>query len=225
MNSMMSNMYRMGSSFKRSTADGDEPPSKLQCVEEKKFVEKIMYPSPDVLKKLKKDSTVPKQKNDNGGTVYSAVTTPTVSKVYPAANTAAFYIDKTGTTTSINTSPTTTVTSVTATSQDSRESNIQKFLGNLPSRVAAKPVPPPRPDPPPVPAISILTAAVPIQAPQVTHLVYDKRISQSNEPSPSHDQRRLAARQRHLDKMRHHHHGNGNSRDHLTVSFSFFPQK
>ena len=198
-NNMMSNMYRYSAQIygnKRPVGDIQEPPSKQQCIEEKKFVEKIMYPSPDVLKKLKKDTTVTKQTDETGESVFTTVTT------------ATYYIDKTGTTTSSNTTTTTTVTSVTAATKDSRETNIQKFLGNLPSRVATKPAPPAKPEAPTKP----LPPTVPI--PQV---IFEDLARHSSGASPSSEQRR-SARQRHMDKMRYHHAVGGNSRDPLAVS-------
>ena len=196
-NNMMSNMYRSNASNKRPAGGNDEPPSKQPCVEEKKFVEKIMYPSPDVLKKLKKDSPAPEPKEST-------------TSVYTKITTERYYIDKTGTTTSSGTATTTTVTNVTSGTTDSRETNIQKFLGNLPSRVAVQPVvprlpplstPPARPVPPTVhhPVI------------QDQELVVPSGLAAANEPSPSRDQKRATARQRYLDRARYYPATNENS--------------
>ena len=154
---MMSNMYRMNN--KRTE---EEPPAKQQCIEEKpdKFVEKIMYPSPDVLKKLgKKESTASLQHGSPAKTVYAKQTTDT------------YFIDKTGTSTSSSTYTTTTVTNAMSGNKDSRETNIQKFLGNLPSRVAIKPAPlaPPPPPVAPPPLVALPPVAPPpAQAPPLS---------------------------------------------------------
>lgn len=183
---MMSNMYR----FNNKRTD-EEPPTKQQCVEEKKFVEKIMYPSPDVLRKLKNKD--PMAHEDGHATVYTTITTE------------RYYIDKTGTSTSSDTSTTTTVTSVTSATKDSRESNIQKFLGNLPSRVAVKPAPV-------VQAPHSRERSVP---PTVHHPIPDHKLMvPPPQPSPTQEQRRMAARQKYLERQaRHQQAANGSARD------------
>ena len=170
----MSNMYRMNN--KRTD---EPPPSKQQCIapeRKEKFKEKIMYPSPDVLKKLGKKEIHPDASKKTGKKeslfpIPSASPLSPTATVYTKQTTECYFIDKTGTTTSSSTFTTTTVTNTMSGNKDSRETNIQKFLGNLPSRVVVKPTqqaPPPGPVSPP-PLIAPPTQATPTsQAPPLS---------------------------------------------------------